>query len=154
VNDRQWDDYIRKQPGTFWGEMGREHAEAMKPKPLPTPNRPTRRKARKASRTSGVTSSAGEGWLPGIDRWFDEHLSIKARRRFALLLTALGAMVGLGAAHQLGLGAGLAALLGAAAGLVLLPLLMVAVKVVITALFAGAVLGILYALGVAFGLFG
>lgn len=152
MNDRQWDDYIRKQPGTFWGEMGREHAEAMKPKPLPTPGYPPTR--RKASKTSGVTSSAGEGWLPGVDRWFDEHLSIKARRRIALLLAALGAMVGLGAAPQLGLGAGLAALLGAAAGLLLLPLLMVAVKVVITVLFAGVVLGILYALGVAFGLFG
>lgn len=25
MNNQQWDDYIRQTPGTFWGEMGREH---------------------------------------------------------------------------------------------------------------------------------
>jgi len=34
MDDKQWDDYIRRQPGTFWGEQAKAWDKAAQPKPL------------------------------------------------------------------------------------------------------------------------
>jgi hypothetical protein len=58
VNDQEWDDYIRQQPGTFFGERGREHAEMHKSytrADLPRPSAPEKR-AVESKRISGAES--------------------------------------------------------------------------------------------------
>ena len=77
---------------------------------------------------------------PGVDEFLLRVLPFKARRWLASMLTIVGGIAGLGAAPSLGLTAGPAALIGAACGFLVIPLLIVAVKLVVgAAMFAVAV---------------
>lgn len=139
MNETEWskkrfDDYITRRPGTIMGDLARRNDEGFHQDPIP----PRVRHPRRSNGGGGGGGGGGE-FFPSVDRFFNRWLPMGLRRVLALVLVAVGALAGAGAAPQLGLGAGLAALLGGFAGLAVIPLLILTVKLSLLALSLGAV---------------
>lgn len=149
MNDRQWDDYIRQQPNTFWGEWAWEHSESAVPKPPknsagrsksvvsqpltiadPGPDRP-------------VTTRSSEPLFQWVDRLVD-RLPQSFRTAAKVVLATLGALVAAAYSPVLGVPVWVAAAAGAVAGYSIPVLLFVAVKLALLAGLVGSIVALIY----------
>ncbi len=148
MNDKQWDDWLRRREGTLFGDFAREADKQYKIDPIKVP--------KKQSKTTpggyqNKKTKSGNGFLPGVDEWVKTHLSVKIRRTLVVIFMISGALVGSGLSEQLGLSIVMSAILGAVAGALLLPLIIFSVKLVLV-LLALALAGlVIYLLATIFG---
>jgi hypothetical protein len=153
IGDQNWDDYITSREGTIFGDIARKGDKAIKGEPY-LPHRTAKKRknpvldnpGQLVSTDSVQPNNPRNNFLPGVDDWFMQHLSQKARRRIILVLSILGFFSGIGAAPSLGLTVWAGAALGAVAGLIAFKLFIIIVKVTIVLLTLAAIVAFFYAL--------
>lgn len=152
INDNQWDDYLRRVPRTIFGDIGRDIDKSFHEQAKNVPLRKNYKKKQSfnqavRSKNSGKGTKTGKSFYPKVDRWINEHISLKTRRYIAVAFIITGAIVGLEFSKRLGLELWVSALIGAVAGLLALPFLIFVIKLLIFALtvaIAGTVIYLIY----------
>lgn len=153
IGDQNWDDYMTSREGTIFGDIARKGDKAIKGEPYLPHRNTVKRKEPFINKTGQLEGTYGkkpnkprDHFLQGVDDWFMQHLSQKARRRIILVLSILGFLTGIGAAPSLGLTVWAGASLGAVAGLIAFQLFIITVKISIVLLTLAAIVAFFYAL--------
>lgn len=157
INEKQWDDYVRRVPGTIFGDFGREYDNSFKKQIANI--YPSKRKIKKqTSPTINIVKEKetiipstklkkAEPFFPEVDKWIDKHVSMKTRRIFAVFSMIIGAIIGSEFSEQLGTELWLSSALGAVAGLIIFPLIIFSIKLLLlllTLAFAGLIFYLIY----------
>jgi len=143
LNDQQWDDYIRRQPGTFWGEQGKKwdkEIEAAGKPPQPNfDNRPWQKQQSIISDPKWPQPDLEQPSEP-LFQWVDRLIERIPRSLVTgtkVILAILGALVATAYSTTLGVTGWVAMVAGAVAGYIVPAVLFILVKI---ALFFGLIL--------------
>ena len=148
MDDKQWDDWLRRREGTLFGDFARKADEHYKIKPIEVQKKQPKRTP---DRYVNTKTKSGNSFLPGVDEWVKRHLSVKTRRTLVVIFMIIGALVGSGLSEQLGLSTVVSAILGAVVGALLLPLIIFSIKLILVLLALALAGFVIYLLTKIFG---
>lgn len=137
------EDHLYRREGTIMGDLARKQDESFASMNKTVTPAQSSYQAQHAAPQNQVVKNRGE-FFPGVDRWFDNHLSQRMYRFLSFALMIIGTFLGISYAATLEISTGLAGVLGALAGLILIPALILSVKLLLIALCLGLVAGVVY----------
>ena len=144
--NRQWDDYVRQQPGTFWGEYAREQSQRIKAsRESSLPPAPASRHVERVDPPIGP-AGASRSRSVGHERETSNRVSVLGWLSLvAMLAYARSQGSGWAEAVMAGIVAGVATYLGIKVLVFAVAVAFAVVRVVLTvALYGGLAIGILY----------
>lgn len=144
MNDKQWDDYVRRQPGTFWGEMGRKMDKSNMPNTQVFKSRSRKEQSRRPLNTKPSQIKAPtKPMFQWVDR-FIERIPQFIRIVIKVALVILGAIVATVYSENMGVPTLVAAAAGAVAGYIVPTFLLIFVKLALLAGLIGFISAFLY----------
>lgn len=138
------EDHLYRREGTTMGDLARRKDKWFNSMGRTVPPAELSHQAQHTEPQNQVVKNK-RGFFPGVDRWFDTHLSQRMYRFLSFVLVIIGTLFGISYAATLGISVGLSGILGALAGLIIIPLLILSVKLFLLALCLGLVGLVIYA---------